>query len=157
MTSRADAKQKIESYARSLLDAARGGGRVEIDPDQLRRALKFLPEVRACLSRMEEEHDLPLMEDVYRDLKNLLESGDDCIRVDVTTAVRMNAQLRGKVRDKCAKDFGAPVFLVEHVDPKILGGIILEARGHRRDASVRAQLVNIRRTLSSSYLGGVES
>jgi iron complex transport system permease protein len=38
----------------------------------------------------------------------------------------------------------------------ILGGIIIEARGHRRDASVRTHLVNIRKTLSSSYVGGDE-
>lgn len=53
-------------------------------------------------------------------------------------------------------DLKAPVYLVERVDPSIIGGIMLEARGKRHDASVRAQLANIRKTLSSSFIGGEE-
>ena len=37
-----------------------------------------------------------------------------------------------------------------------IGGIMLEVRGKRYDASVRAQLANIRKTLSSSFIGGEE-
>ena len=48
------------------------------------------------------------------------------------------------------------MYLVERVDPSIIGGIMLEARGKRHDASVRAQLANIRKTLSSSFIGGEE-
>ncbi len=157
MTSRSNAKQKIESYARSLLDAARGEGSGVEDPHDLRQALKFTPEVRDILTRMEEEHDLPLLEQVFEDLQTLLKHGDNTATVEVTTAVRMDADLRGKVRRKCEEDLGKPVYLVEHVDPKIIGGIILEANGHRRDASVRAQLVNIRKTLAVSFRGGVDA
>jgi len=49
---------------------------------------------------------------------------------------------------------GKPVYLVEHVSPDILGGIVLEARGKRYDVSVRAQLANIRKTLTSTFIGG---
>ncbi|MBO7674388.1 MAG: F0F1 ATP synthase subunit delta [Atopobiaceae bacterium] len=157
MKIRAVDKQKIEEYARSLLDAAQGEGRAPLDVQQIRHAVKFSPEVLDVLARMKREQDLPLLEQVYGDLKTLLDEGDETITVDVTTAVPMNAELRRKVRDKCAADFGAPIFLVEHVEPKILGGIIIEARGHRRDASIRAQLVNIRKTLSSSFMGGDEA
>jgi F-type H+-transporting ATPase subunit delta len=157
MKIRAVDKQKIEEYARSLLDAAHGEGRAPLDVQQIRHAVKFSPEVLETLARMKDERDLPLLEQVYSDLKTLLDEGDETITVDVTTAVAMDASLRRKVRDKCVADLGAPVFLVEHVEPKILGGIIIEARGHRRDASIRAQLVNIRKTLSSSFMGGDEA
>jgi len=157
MKIRAVDKQKIEEYARSLLDAAQGEGRAPLDVQQLRHAVKFSPEVLEVLARMKDEHDLPLLEQVYGDLKTLLDEEDETVTVDVTTAVRMDAELRRKVRDKCTKDFGAPVFLVEHIEPKILGGIIIEVRGHRRDASIRAQLINIRKTLSSSFMGGDEA
>ncbi len=154
MKIRAVEKQKIEEYARSLLDAAKGEGRGSLDLQQMRHALKFSPEVFEILARMKDEHDLPLLEQVYGDLKTLLDAEDDTVTVDVTTAMPMNAALRRKVRDKCAKDFNAPIFLVEHVEPSIIGGIIIEARGHRRDASIKAQLVNVRKTLSSSLAGG---
>ena len=150
MRIRAVDKQKIEEYARSLLDAAKGEGRAPLDVQQLRHAVKFSPEVLETLKRMTDESDLTLLEQVYEDLRNMLDNEDETVTVDVTTAMRMNSELRRKVRDKCAKDFGAPVFLVEHVEPKIIGGIIIEARGNRRDASVRAQLMNIRKTLSST-------
>ena len=156
MKSRAVEKQRIEEYARSLLDAARGEGRAPLDVQQLRHAVKFSPEVLEVLARMKDEHDDTLLSQVYDDLKAMLDSEEETVTVDVTTAVRMNAELRRKVRDKCRADFNAPVFLVEHVEPKILGGIIIEAKGHRRDASVRAQLMSIRKTLSSSFMGGGE-
>ncbi len=154
MRIRAVDKQKIEEYARSLLDAAKGEGRAPLDVQQLRHAVKFSPEVLSVLARMESESDSTLITQVYEDLKAMLDSEDETVTVDVTTAVPMNAELRRKVRDKCAADFNAPIFLVEHVEPKVLGGIIIEAKGHRRDASIRAQLVNIRKTLSSSFMGG---
>ena len=59
-------------------------------------------------------------------------------------------------RAKAEADLKDPVYLVERVDPSIIGGIMLEARGKRHDASVRAQLANIRKTLSSSFIGGEE-
>ena len=154
MAIRAVDKHKIEEYARSLLDEAKGEGRAPLDVQQIRHAVKFSPEVLEVLARMKDESDLTLLDQVYDDLKTMLDNEDETVTVDVTTAMRMNSELRRKVRDKCAKDFGAPVFLVEHVEPKIIGGIIIEARGNRRDASVRAQLMNIRKTLSSTYMGG---
>lgn len=154
MKSRAIETQRVEEYARSLLDAARGEGRAPRDVQQLRHAVKFSPEVLATLSRMKQEQDLDLLTQVYDDLKAMLDAEDETVTVDVTTAMPMNASLRRQVRDKCMADFNAPVFLVEHVEPKIIGGIIIEAKGHRRDASIRAQLVNIRKTLSSSFMGG---
>ena len=157
MTSKADALQKVEAYAHSLLDAARGKGEVEQESRDVRKALKFSPEIRDVLKRMEKEKDLPLLEQLYNEVKNLITYGDQVATVTVTTAMRMNAELRGKVRAKCEEDLGVPVRLVERVDPKIMGGIILETNGHRRDASVRAQLVNIRKTLSSSYQGSAEA
>lgn len=76
--------------------------------------------------------------------------------VTVTTAVPMDDKLRGEVRAKMEKDLKAPIYLVERVDPSIIGGIVIEERGNRYDASVKAQLVNIRKKLSTSFLGGEE-
>ena len=74
----------------------------------------------------------------------------------MTTAVPMDDALREKVRAKTEADLNAPVYLVERIDPSIIGGIMLEVRGKRYDASVRAQLANIRKTLSSTFIEGEE-
>ena len=44
--------------------------------------------------------------------------------------------------------------LREHVNPSIIGGIVLSARGKRIDASVSAQLEKVRSALSSVKTGG---
>ena len=149
-------KQKIEEYARSLLDAAKGSVDAPLDLERIRNSTDITPEAFELLGRMQNESDVTLLAQLYEDLLYMLESDDDVVTVDVTTAVPMDAGLRRKVREKCVEDFNKPVFLVEHVDSKIVGGIILEAEGRRRDASVRTQLATIRKTLSSTFMGGVE-
>ena len=105
---------------------------------------------------MQREDDLDLVAQVAKQYKEYLDAEDKTVSVTVTTAVPMDDDLREKVRAKAEADLKAPVYLVERVDPSIIGGIMLEARGKRHDASVRAQLANIRKTLSSSFIGGEE-
>ena len=105
---------------------------------------------------MQREDDLDLVAQVAKQYKEYLDAEDKTVSVTVTTAVPLDDDLREKVRAKAEADLKAPVYLVERVDPSIIGGIMLEARGKRHDASVRAQLANIRKTLSSSFIGGEE-
>lgn len=154
-TKHADA-DKVEAYTRALMEAARAEGRANADLVQWQHARKFSPEVLETLAAMQREDDIDLIEEVARHYKELLDSQDTTVSVTVTTAVPMDDELRAKVRAKAEKDLGLPVYLVERVDPSIIGGIMLEERGQRYDASVRAQLANIRKTLSSSFMGGEE-
>lgn len=156
MTTRRTDSDKVEQYTRMLMEAAAAEGRSARDLQQLRHAIKFSPEMLETIARMDNANEDHLMDEVYRTFKERLDSGDLTISVDVTTAVPLGDELRAAVKQKCEQDFDRPVYLVEHVEPKILGGIIIEARGHRRDASVRTYLMNIRKTLSSTYVGGDE-
>ena len=148
--------EKGEAYTRALLEAARGEGRANADLVQWQHARKFSPEVLETIAAMQKEDDLGLIEQVSKQYKQLLDSEDKTVSVTVTTAVPMDDALRDAVRAKVEADLAAPVYLVERVDPSIIGGIMLEVRGKRYDASVRAQLSNIRKTLSSSFNGGEE-
>ncbi|MEE8703733.1 MAG: F0F1 ATP synthase subunit delta [Olsenella sp.] len=156
MTGKRIEQKKVEAYTRALLEAAKSEGRAARDLEQVKHVLKFSPEVLETITAMQGEDDFDLLGKVYSEYKGLLDKSDDTVSVDVTTAVPMNDEMRERVREKCRKDFDAPVYLVEHVDPSILGGIILEAKGHRRDASVKAQLINVRKKLSSANMGGDE-
>ena len=147
---------KVEAYTRALMEAARAEGRANADLVQWQHARKFSPEVLETLAAMQREDDLDLVEQVAKHYKELLDAQDVTVSVTVTTAVPMDDDLRAKVRAKAEKDLGLPVYLVERVDPSIIGGIMLEVRGKRYDASVRAQLANIRKTLSASFIGGEE-
>ena len=138
------------------MEAARSEGRANADLVQWQHARKFSPEVLETLAAMQREDDLDLVAQVAKQYKEYLDAEDKTVFVTVTTAVPLDDDLREKVRAKAEADLKAPVYLVERVDPSIIGGIMLEARGKRHDASVRAQLANIRKTLSSSFIGGEE-
>lgn len=156
MTSKRAEAEKVEAYTRALMEAARSEGRANADLVQWQHARKFSPEVLETLAAMQREDDLDLVSQVAKQYKEYLDAEDKTVSVTVTTAVPLDDDLREKVRAKAEADLNAPVYLVERVDPSIIGGIMLEARGKRYDASVRAQLANIRKTLSSSFIGGEE-
>lgn len=156
MTSKRAEAEKVEAYTRALMEAARSEGRANADLVQWQHARKFSPEVLETLATMQREDDLDLVSQVAKQYKEYLDAEDKTVSVTVTTAVPLDDDLREKVRAKAEADLKAPVYLVERVDPSIIGGIMLEARGKRYDASVRAQLANIRKTLSSSFIGGEE-
>lgn len=156
MTSKRAEAEKVEAYTRALMEAARSEGRANADLVQWQHARKFSPEVLETLAAMQREDDLDLASQVAKQYKEYLDAEDKTVSVTVTTAVPLDDDLREKVRAKAEADLKAPVYLVERVDPSIIGGIMLEARGKRYDASVRAQLANIRKTLSSSFIGGEE-
>lgn len=156
MTSKRAEAEKVEAYTRALMEAARSEGRANADLVQWQHARKFSPEVLETLAAMQREDDLDLVAQVAKQYKEYLDAEDKTVSVTVTTAVPLDDDLREKVRAKAEADLKAPVYLVERVDSSIIGGIMLEARGKRHDASVRAQLANIRKTLSSSFIGGEE-
>jgi F-type H+-transporting ATPase subunit delta len=154
MSTKRNDEEKVEAYTRALLDAARKEGRTDSDLIQWQHARKFSPEVLETLTTMYGQDDLTLVEKVARQYKELVDAGDDTVLVSVTTAVPLDERLRAKVKNQAEAELGKPVYLVEHVSPDILGGIVLEARGKRYDVSVRAQLANIRKTLTSTFIGG---
>lgn len=151
MSAKSDAR--AERYARVLIEAARGEERANRDLAQLQQASEFSPEVIETIVAMHAASDLKLLDEVSIQYKTILDAEDATVSVDVTTAIPMDNDLREEVRVKAEAEFKSPVYLVEHVNPGIIGGIIIEGRGRRFDVSVRARLANIRKTLSSTYIG----
>ena len=80
----------------------------------------------------------------------MTEEDEDVVGVTVTTAVPLDDELRTKIAAKVREHFNREVFLIEQVDPSIIGGLIIEARGERRDVSVRTQLRAAREALDST-------
>lgn len=152
MSAKRNREEKVEYYTRALMDAAKSEGRANVDLAQWQSARKFSPEVLETLTAMQEEDDADLVVEVARHYRELLDAKDTTVLVNVVTAVPMDDELRDKVRTKLESELNAPVYLVERVDPNIIGGIMLEVRGRRYDASVRAQLSNIRKSLKDALV-----
>ena len=96
-------------------------------------------------------------EEFHRIVERFDEFAEEALNVvfiDVTTVVELDDALRESIKKKFAAQFGKDVALREHVDPSILGGIVLSAHGKRIDASVSTQLDRVREALSSTRSGG---
>lgn len=140
----------LQTYARALLEAAKAEGRVFSDRRALEAISQASPEVLAVIKTMVERDQLDLLPDVAAAYWNMTESDEDVVGVTVTTAVPLDDELRASIKARYEADFGRHVFLIERVDPSIIGGVIIEARGQRRDVSVRTQLRAAREALGST-------
>ena len=129
----------LETYARSLLEAAKAENHVFEDLEMI-----------AVLDTMSKRDQLDLLPKVAAAFKYVAEEDEDVVGVTVTTAIPLDDELRQTITKKCEQDFGRKVFLIEQVDPSIVGGLVLEARGERRDISVKTQLRVAQETLANS-------
>lgn len=142
--------RKLETYARTLLEASRTEDRVYENLAPLEADAQASPEVLSIISKMAENGDLDKLPDVLELYRGLIDSEREVVGVHVTTAVPLDDELRELIKNKCESDLESRVFLIEHVDPSIIGGIILSARGKRRDASVRMRLETARRVMTQN-------
>ena len=143
-------KRKLETYARTLLEAAKNEDRVYENLAPLKAEADASPEVLSVLSQMAVNGDLDKLADVL-DLYSEMADGDQqTVGVTVTTAVPLDNELRALITQKCELDLGCNGFLIERVDPSIIGGLIISAQGRRRDASVRHQLEQARKVMTQS-------
>ena len=148
----------LETYARSLMEAAKAEDRVFRDLNELETISNAAPEVFAVLMSLFERGQLDLLPQIVATFKEMTEEDEDVVGVTVTTAVPLDDELRRTITQKCEGDLGRKVFLIEKVDPSIIGGLVLEARGQRRDISVKTQLRAAREALvSTSITNGGEA
>ena len=114
------------------------------------------PALVAVLNVMVERGEVNLLTRVNRAYAELAEAELGAVIVDVTSAIELDDHLRDVIKNKLSRDFGTDILLREHVDPSILGGIIMSARGNRIDASMASQLERARVALSTQLSGGDE-
>ena len=143
-------QRKLETYARTLLEAARSEDRVYEDLIPLKAEADASPEVLSVMSAMANNGDLDHLTDVLELYRVMIEGERDIIGVHVTTAIPLDDELRELIKNKCESDLESRVFLIEHVDPSIIGGIVIAAGDQRRDASVRMQLESARKVMTRS-------
>ncbi|HJG31509.1 F0F1 ATP synthase subunit delta [Collinsella tanakaei] len=142
--------RRLETYARTLLEASKAEDHVYENLAPLIAQSEASPEVLAVLAKMSEQGDLDRLPEVLDLYRSMVNEEQDVVGVHVTTAIPLDDELRDLITQKCESDLESRVFLIEHVDPTIIGGIILSARGQRRDASVRTQLENARKIMTQN-------
>ena len=104
----------------------------------------------AMLGVMIKRGDLKLLGKVAEAYVYAVEDLLHVVIIDVTTVVELDDALRDSIKTKYAAQFGRDVLLREHIDPTIMGGIVLSTHGVTIDASVVSQLEGVRAVLSQA-------
>lgn len=108
----------------------------------------------SVIAVMAERDDLGKLSSVVAAYRDMVEDKLGVAVVEVTTVVELDDHLRQVITDKLTADLGKKVVLREHIDPSILGGIIMSTNGKRIDASVASELNHARAVLKEQNDGG---
>ena len=72
------------------------------------------------------------------------------LEVSITSAVELDDETVEEIGKRIEEQTGRDVQLSQHVDPDVVGGIVLRVGNMILDASVRARLERLRRQVSSA-------
>jgi F-type H+-transporting ATPase subunit delta len=85
---------------------------------------------------------------VARELDALVAAEERILDVELTTAHELSDEEFGRLVGRIEEASGRKVQAERHVDPDLIGGIVLQAGSMRLDASVRGRLERLRHDLT---------
>jgi F-type H+-transporting ATPase subunit delta len=106
------------------------------------------PAVVNFLNLLIENHRMPVIFRVRRAYDELWEEENKRLPVQVTSAVELDQGTVKQIGDKIAEQTGRKVDLSAHVEPDILGGIVVRVGNSVLDASVRNRLEQLRKQVA---------
>ncbi|NLY09169.1 MAG: ATP synthase F1 subunit delta [Tissierellia bacterium] len=84
---------------------------------------------------------------IHIEFKKLAFEHMGCMKVIVTTAVPLDDEKKKRLVEAIEKDSGKKIILNEKVDKEIIGGMVIEYQGRRKDGSIRGKLEDVRNNL----------
>ncbi len=108
------------------------------------------PVVLNFLELLVEKHRMPVVFRIRRQLDELWEQENCLLRVEVTSAVDLDRSVVEQIGERVGQQTGRRVELASHVDPDILGGIVLQVGNSILDASIRNRLDQLRREVAKA-------
>jgi F-type H+-transporting ATPase subunit delta len=88
--------------------------------------------------------------EIARELDELVAREEGRLRLDLTTAFPLDEQEARRIVAQIERASGRTVEATQHVDPNLIGGIVLRIGSLRVDASVRGRLERLRRDLAAA-------
>jgi len=102
------------------------------------------------LELLAERHRMPVIFRIRQQFDDLWAVQRRRLGVEITSAVELGDDVVGEIRERIEEETGQEVELESHVDPDVLGGIVLRVGNMVLDASVRARLERLRRQVTSA-------
>ncbi len=117
--------------------------------DGLQKALEGVePILENFLEALLENHRMPVVHRIRREYDRLWAEENKLLPVDITSAVELGDDVIKSIGNQIGEQTGRKVELVSHVDPDILGGIVLRVGNSILDASIKNRLDQLRRTVA---------
>lgn len=108
------------------------------------------PTVLNVLELLLENHRMPAIHRLRREYDRLWDEENKLLPVDITSAVALDEDVVRRLGDQIGEQTGRKVQLNAHVDPDVLGGIILRVGNQILDASIRNRLDQLRRSVAKA-------
>jgi ATP synthase F1 delta subunit len=117
----------------------------------LRRAVTGAePEFSNFLELLVEKGRMPEIFRIRREFDELWKKANRRLDVTVTSAIELDPGVVGKIGEEVERQTGEKVELSSEVDGGILGGIVLRVGNMVLDASIRARLEKLRKSVASA-------
>ena len=100
------------------------------------------------LELLAEKHRLPVLFRIRREFDALWAKEQKLLEVSVTSAVRLDEETVKGIGKKIEEQTGNRVELASHVDPDLIGGLVIRVGNLVLDASVRNRLERLRRQVA---------
>lgn len=87
------------------------------------------------------------LEVIAEEFERLVAEQEGVLSAELTTAIELSDDDERRLLQQIETASGRKVEATRHVDPELIGGIVLQVGSHRLDASVRGRLDRLRRAL----------
>ena len=119
--------------------------------DGLKRAVSGAdPELVNFLELLIEKHRMPEIFRIRRQFEELWKRENRRIDVTVTSAVELDPAVVSRIGEEIGRQTGQEVELASRVDEEILGGVVLQVGNMVLDASIRARLEKLRKSVAQA-------
>ena len=125
----------------STEEKKQGLGKAVVDAD---------PTVRNFLELLVENHRMPVIFRVRRELDRLWQETHQLLPVQITSAVELDEGVVKRIGDEIGRQTGRTVELTATVDPEVIGGIVLRVGNSILDASIRTRLERLRKQVAQA-------
>jgi ATP synthase F1 delta subunit len=117
----------------------------------MRRAIEGADEAFLnFLDLVVENHRMPVIFRIRREFDELWQQENQLLPVQVTSAVPLDDAIVEEIGSTIGEQTGKQVELSSHVDPDILGGIVVRVGNSILDASIRNRLEQLRKQVAKA-------
>jgi F-type H+-transporting ATPase subunit delta len=104
--------------------------------------------VRNFLAVLIENHRMPALFRIRRELDAMWREVNQLLPVQVTSAVELDEAVTRQIGEEIGRQTGRTVELSTNVDPDVLGGIVVRVGNSILDASIRTRLDRLRKQVA---------